>query len=140
MFVLFLELESDAPGPRIQGLKNMDWLGITILSGSTSGIIFGLTSGGTVHPWASVRVLAPLVIGGGGLVLFGWYEEYVAGRHGLGLPFIPLRLASTRTAASGFLNVFLHAIVVWAISYYLLLYVRRFLWYNLIKAAHISAN
>jgi len=101
----------------------MDWTGMTILSGSLAGILFGLVSGGTVYAWSSGHILAPLIVGGFGLVAIALFAACVADRYGFSPPMIPLRLFANRTASCGYLITFTHAVILWAIAYYYLLYV-----------------
>ena len=104
-------------------LRVTDWTGMIILSGSVAGLILGLINGGTVHPWGSAQILAPLIIGGFGILIFVLFEIYIAGSHGFALPFMPMRLFASRAAAMGYASVFLHDLVLWALHYYFLLYV-----------------
>ena len=46
--------------------------------GSTASFVIGLTWGGVTHPWSSVQVLAPLILGVVGIGIFILYEGYVA--------------------------------------------------------------
>ncbi|KAK0631371.1 major facilitator superfamily domain-containing protein [Immersiella caudata] len=105
-------------------VRGMDWAGMLLFSESVSGILFALVAGGNGYAvWASAPTLTALVLGVVGLGVFVAFEGLVAGRiQGFGAPFIPLRLFSRRTAAFGFLVTFLHAMILWAIPYYYLLY------------------
>ncbi|KAB5576151.1 major facilitator superfamily domain-containing protein [Coniochaeta sp. 2T2.1] len=121
VFCFFLKLPSVGVKTKTQ-LRTMDWVGILIFSGSVSGILFALVTGGNEYSWSSPHILVPLVFGIVFLAVFVGFEETLAGRHGLGPAFIPLRLFSRRTAAFGFLMTFLHGMILWAIPYYYLLY------------------
>ena len=46
--------------------------------GSTIAIVIGMTWGGVEYAWTSAQVLAPLIIGGVGLLLFLSYEAFWA--------------------------------------------------------------
>ena len=116
-------------GWTLQQLKGMDWTGIVIFSASISAILFAIvTAGGNGNGddaagWSSPQILAPLILGIVSLGCFIAFEEMVAGKiRGFGQAFIPMRLFSRRTAAFGFLVTFLHAMILWAIPYYYLLY------------------
>jgi hypothetical protein len=129
VFVLlaaFLRLD-DTRAHLIHRLGQVDWTGLLILSGSMTGLIFAVISGGSVYPWSSVHVLAPLTIGCTGVLLFSLFEALLAGRHGFGPAFAPMRLFANRTAAAGYLLTLVHAMVLWAIPYYFLLYVSGWL-------------
>lgn len=121
--VFFLQLPP-VQGDKLNRLKTADWSGMVILSGSIAGLIFAVISGGSLYPWSSARIIAPLAIGGVGILVFALFENHVA-RKGLRQPFIPLRLFSSRTAASGYLMTFLHGMVLWAVPYYFLYFVSR---------------
>jgi hypothetical protein len=70
--------------------------GNAIVIAGTGLAIIGLTWGGVRYPWASVEVLAPLVIGLSLLVVFAVYEAKVPVR-----PAIPLDVLGNRTSVSG---------------------------------------
>lgn len=99
-------------------LKEVDWAGITCLMFSTTLLLVGVTTGGTIQPWGSPGTLVPLISGVTGLVLFVCIEKWYAKR-----PLVPLRILNNRTSALGYLAIFLHGYIVWGISYYLILYV-----------------
>lgn len=60
-----------------QLLRNVDLIGILILSGSLASLILGLTWGGTTYAWGSGTVIATLVVGCAGLMGLGLYEGFV---------------------------------------------------------------
>ncbi len=53
--------------------------GITVIVGSTVSLLIALTWGGLRFPWSSGHVLAPLIIGSIGLVVFFVYEKIWSG-------------------------------------------------------------
>ncbi|KAK4446374.1 major facilitator superfamily domain-containing protein [Podospora aff. communis PSN243] len=125
LFVCFLKEDRGSDkGDWTGKMRGMDWAGMVLFSGSVSGILYALVTGGNGYQvWASAPTLTALVLGIVGLGCFVAFEGLVAGKiQGLGAPFIPLRLFSQRTAAFGFLVTFLHAMILWAIPYYYLLY------------------
>lgn len=71
------------PGLRRQGarlqelISRVDYIGILIFTGALASIIIGVTWGGTTYAWNSPQVLATLITGSVGLVLFGIYEWLV---------------------------------------------------------------
>lgn len=113
----FLTLRTDSTSIR-EKLKRVDYLGIFIFVGSATSFLFGLTAGGVIFPWTSGNVIAPLVIGIFGMVLFWFVEEYVVKE-----PMMPMRVFKERTAFAGYINIWVHGIILWAIIYYLLLWV-----------------
>ncbi|KAJ7809511.1 iron permease [Mycena olivaceomarginata] len=88
--------------------------GNAIVIVGTGLAIIGLTWGGVRYPWASVEVLAPLVIGLSLLVVFAVYEAKVLVR-----PAIPLDVLGNRTSVSGLLTDAVHGITSISTIYYL---------------------
>ncbi|KAJ7768343.1 major facilitator superfamily domain-containing protein [Mycena metata] len=95
-------------------LAQVDWVGnIIIILGSGLAII-GMTWGGIRYSWASVEVLAPLVIGFFLMFLFAIYEAKIPSR-----PTIPLDVIANRTSLSGLLTTAMHGITSISVIYYL---------------------
>jgi hypothetical protein len=115
----FLKLPFHRAGRRAL-FTNVDWVGLAILTGSLGALLFGITSGNVLSPWGSAKIVAPLVVGSLGLVVFILYEHRLASD-----PVVPLRIFATRTAASGYYVTFIQALILWTIAYYLILYVSR---------------
>lgn len=113
----FLTLRTDSSSIR-EKLKRVDYLGIVIFVGSATSFLFGLTAGGVIYPWASANVIAPLVIGIFGMVLFWFVEDYVVKE-----PMMPMRVFKERTAFAGYIGTLIHGIILWSLIYYLLLWV-----------------
>jgi hypothetical protein len=113
----FLTLRTDSRSIR-EKLKRVDYLGIIIFVGSATSFLFGLTAGGVLFPWASANVIAPLIIGIFGMVLFWFVEDYVVKE-----PMMPMRVFKERTAFAGYIGTWVHGIILWSIIYYLLLWV-----------------
>jgi MFS family permease len=57
--------------------SSVDYIGILLMSGSFASLIIGLTWGGSTYAWDSKQVIATLVMGCVGLLLFGLYEAFV---------------------------------------------------------------
>jgi len=100
-------------------LARIDYLGMAIFVASTTLMLYGLTTGGTTHPWKSATVLAPLIIGFAGLGVFIIVEWKVAKA-----PMVPVRIFSNRTANAGYFGAFVHGLVLWSFTYYLIIFVR----------------
>jgi len=99
-------------------LARIDYAGILVFVAATTLLLFGLTTGGTSEPWDSAKVLAPLIIGFVGLGAFILVEWKVAKT-----PMIPLRIFSNRSADAGFFGAFIHGLVLWSFTYYLIIFV-----------------
>ena len=81
-------------------------------------LLYGITSGGVLNPWKSAAVIASIVVGICGTAVFLIYEEYWAKE-----PMIPLRIFKNRTAGAAYVSTFVLGFVLWAMQYYLILYV-----------------
>lgn len=114
----FIHLNSEA-GSIKERLRKADWTGITILTGSLISLLYGVTSGGVLHPWNSAAVIASIFVGLSGTVTFLLYEDFFAKK-----PMIPLRIFKNRSAAAAYVSAFVLGFVLWAMQYYLILYVR----------------
>lgn len=99
-------------------IAQIDYLGILVFVVSTTLLLFGLTTGGTTDPWASVNVLAPLIIGFSGICIFVLVQWKISNK-----PMMPLRIFSNRSANAGFLGAFIHGLVLWASAYYMIIFV-----------------
>ena len=70
-----------------------------------------------MYAWSSFRTLLPLILGICGIFVFVIYELYVAKT-----PMIPLRIASTPTAAVNYIGTLVHGMILWCVLYYLPFY------------------
>lgn len=112
---LHLQLETSSLRSK---LLNIDYLGITLFTAATSSFLVGITGGGTLFAWKSGSCIASLVVGVVLYVAFIFVEWKVAKQ-----PMIPLQIFNDRTANMGFLEVFLHGVVVWSYAYYMVAFV-----------------
>lgn len=115
MLFLFLRVASNKEDMTLRDkLKRIDYLGNAILMASSVAILCALTYGGSLYAWSDARVVAPLVLGLVGLVLFFLYE----GSGWVREPVTPLRLFAHRTGAVVAVNTFLNsALVYWAMFF-----------------------
>lgn len=88
-------------------------LGNLVFIPSITLFIVGLLSGGQTNPWVSANVLAPLIIGVVGLLVWYIYERYYA-EH----PTVPFELLSNRTSLIGYATTFTHGISALALFYF----------------------
>lgn len=84
---------------------------------SLAFFLFGVTSGGVLYPWRSANCLAPLIIGILGIISFCLHGIFNATE-----TLFPLRIFSLRTAAAGLFSVWVFVLILWAIAYYVILY------------------
>lgn len=113
----FVNLESE-PRSIKERLLRVDWLGAFVLTGSLISLLYGVSSGGVLYAWNSTAVITTIVIGLFGIGLFAFYEDKFAKE-----PMIPLRIFGSRTAGAAYLSSFVLGFVLWAMQYYLILYV-----------------
>jgi len=102
-------------------LARIDYIGMVVFTAASSAFLVGITTGGSLNPWSSASVLAPMIIG---LVLFGAFIliEWKVAKE----PMVPLRVFRDRTAAAAFFGFFIHGLVVWAFAYYMIIFVRLY--------------
>lgn len=76
-------------------------------------LILGLVWGGQTYAWSSAHVLAPLIIGVLGLVLWFVLEKYYVAH-----PTVPFALLINRTTAVGYAGTWIHGVVALVVFYY----------------------
>ena len=97
-------------------LRQLDWIGIpTFIIGMTS-FMLSITWGGVLFSWASWKTLLPLILGIVVLLAFTVYESRPVE------PMIPYRIFTNRTGAIALFSSFLHGLIVYAVIYYLPIY------------------
>ncbi|KAF7303621.1 MFS general substrate transporter [Mycena indigotica] len=116
LIALFVHLKTPK-APLREKLQRLDIIGNALIVASTTSMVIALTWGGSVFPWSSPKVIAPLVVGIAGFGAFLVYEAFVPL-----YPIIPVSLMATRTAFSGYVQTLLNGIVLSAIGYWLPLY------------------
>lgn len=89
-----------------------------ILIGSTTSVLLALTWAGTIYPWKSANILAPLIIGFLGLAGFLVYESLPSVKE----PLMPLRLFATRTSLILYINTFLCFAMTFWMTFFLPVY------------------
>jgi len=91
---------------------------MVILTGSLISILYGVTSGGVLHAWNSSAIITSIIVGSVGTAVFIIFEAKFAAA-----PMIPLRIFTNRTAGAAYTSSFVLGFVLWAMQYYLILYV-----------------
>ena len=109
-------LMSCAPiqGHVLQKLARFDFLGSVLFTISAVAFLFGLTTGGVMFAWSSHQTLVPLIIGFAGMTVFVWWEFNMASE-----PLLEKKLFGTWTATATYLQTMIHALVMWAVLYFL---------------------
>ncbi|PSN69750.1 MFS general substrate transporter [Corynespora cassiicola Philippines] len=116
MITLFLNLNYKTDG-FLAKLGRVDWPGMFLFIGSTTGFLIPVTWGGVQYPWDSWRTLVPLIVSAAGLVLFIIHQELWAPE-----PLIRTSVFKNTTAAVTYLETVMHGIILWSVLYYLPLY------------------
>ncbi|OTA96643.1 hypothetical protein M434DRAFT_392581 [Hypoxylon sp. CO27-5] len=106
LLFLFLRVKWDRSRTAYEKLRQLDYIGNGILIASTVSILIALTWADVLYSWGSWHILAPLLVGVGGMILFVTFE---------GLPFVaepvmPLRLFNNRTAVIVYVSTFLNSL------------------------------
>jgi MFS family permease len=114
LLVLFLQVTSRKEGTTRDKLKSIDWIGNAILIGATIAILWALTYGGTLYSWSAPNVLAPLVIGLVGLVIFFLFEM----SSWCPYPVMPPDHFKNRTTCVGFFLSFMNMLLAFWIIYF----------------------
>ncbi|EMD32296.1 hypothetical protein CERSUDRAFT_119013 [Gelatoporia subvermispora B] len=118
MFLILVVMKLPTPpGTFVEKVKKVDFIGQTLIMGSTAACVIALAWGGVTFPWKSAHVLVPLVVGLVGLVAFGVYEAFFCHN-----PIVPLKIISNRTSISGYLQIFLVVFIFTNYVYYLPVY------------------
>ncbi|BGP57469.1 hypothetical protein JCM8202_002026 [Rhodotorula sphaerocarpa] len=94
-------------------IDRMDYANVIFVAGVTA-LVLGLTWGGSTYSWSSFRVLVPLILGIFGILAFVVLElRYVA------YPTVPFAALKDRTTLVGYVQTFIHSLIMMCIVYYL---------------------
>ncbi|GAP85066.2 putative major facilitator superfamily general substrate transporter [Rosellinia necatrix] len=114
MILLFLNVKHNQEMSFSEKLQRIDYLGNALLIASTVSILYATTYGGTREPWASWRIILPLVLGFLGLIAFMFLET----ANFILEPVVPARLFNNRTSATIFAVTFFNsALLYWALFF-----------------------
>jgi EmrB/QacA subfamily drug resistance transporter len=116
LLAIFLKLDTPKT-PLIAGIKAIDWTGVLCVVGGVTMFLFGMTSGGTTHPWDSAFTLCLIIFGIVMMVLF-FINEWKFAKY----PIIPLRLFNERSNLATLGVCLIHGIVFIAGMYFLPFY------------------
>ncbi|KAI0517000.1 major facilitator superfamily-domain-containing protein [Xylaria bambusicola] len=112
--VFFLRLKTPQTTWRAKLLR-IDFVGNAIFIAATTSLLLGLIEGGQVYPWSSWRVIVPIVLGGIGFAIFIVFEFSPYCKE----PTVSPTLFSNRTAATGFVIIFLSCLLLDWVVYFL---------------------
>ncbi|KAI1739971.1 MFS general substrate transporter [Xylaria scruposa] len=99
-------------------IKRIDFIGNFLLSASVASVLYALTYGGTKFSWTNAGILASLIIGLIGHILFLLFEASPLCRD----PVMPISLFKNRTSAAAYVATFLQSLVSFWALYFLPLY------------------
>lgn len=118
--LLLLFLDVNNPRTKLgEGLRAIDWYGTLSILAITTLLLVGLDFGGTIFPWNSPKVICLIVFGALIIGFFLFNEQRLAE-----YPLMPLAVFKSRPNNAVFLIVFLHAMVLIGIEYYMPLYLQ----------------
>lgn len=118
MIFAFLHVKYNKEMTFAQKLRRIDYVGNLLLVGATVAVLYALTYGGALAPWSSGTIIAPLIIGLVGLVIFMAYETLSFVKE----PVVPPRLFGNRTSATVFAVTFLNSALLFWILFFLPVY------------------
>lgn len=98
-------------------LMRVDVLGNFLFVASTTALLFGLITGGALHPRSSWRVILPIVLG-----ILGWIGFHIHQAWFCKEPSVPPHLFKNRTSAIGFVLCFTSSMLLVWVVYWLPLY------------------
>lgn len=101
-----------------QKVKQIDWVGNSLLLGAMIGILIALSWADARYTWSSWHVLVPLLVGFAGLFIFHGFEATRFCK----APTIPGRLFTNRTSALCLINTFFSSMLTFWRIYFLPLY------------------
>ncbi|KAI0416971.1 MFS general substrate transporter [Xylaria grammica] len=113
-----LHVRHKPQGSVVDKLKKIDLFGNFLLAASVSSVLYALTYGGTRYNWSNAGIIASLVLGLVGHVLFLLFEASPLCRD----PVMPLSLFKHRTSTAAFIATFLQTIVSFWALFFLPLY------------------
>ncbi|KAI1625193.1 major facilitator superfamily domain-containing protein [Exophiala viscosa] len=117
VIMMFLHM-SHPPVELYKVIRNVDYLGITIIAAATTVILLTLQWAQQGALWSSSRQIVFLALGGLGFVILPFIEATAP------VPVVPLSLFSHRTRIGSYLASFLHAVAYSGIAYYTPLYLQ----------------
>lgn len=90
----------------LRGIKSVDWIGISLILGTSLMILIGLNLGGVISPWGSPKVTCLIVFGLFICIIFALYESRFAQN-----PIMPVQILRKRSNTASLLVCFMHGFV-----------------------------
>ncbi len=122
--LLFLILPFDAlKGVSFWGrIKRVDWIGITLLSGSIASLVLALQFGGNEFPWNSGRVIGCFVSFGVLLIIFAFSQTLYMPGQTKERRIFPVEMLFFRTTVLLFIASGISSTTAFIVIYYVPLY------------------
>ncbi|KAH8898028.1 MFS general substrate transporter, partial [Thozetella sp. PMI_491] len=119
LLLLFLRVQHPDTNLSTQDcLKKVDFLGLFILCGAISSLLYALTYGGTRYDWSDAPIIVTFVMGMVGIALFFVYQISPFCKN----PAMPKALFGNRTSVAALLATFMQLIVSYTPLYFLPVY------------------
>lgn len=120
IILLFFVLHVNSPtgGTFLEKMKRVDLFGNLLLSAAVASVLYALTYGGTRYNWTHASILATLILGLSGHVLFLLFEM----SRFCPEPVMPSALFKNRTTMAALIATFFHTIASFWALYFLPLY------------------
>ena len=119
LLVLFLRVQRPNSGQSTkESLKKVDLLGLIILCGAISSLLYALTYGGTRYDWTHASIILSFVMGVVGIALFFVYQVSPLCKH----PAMPKELFGNRTSVAALLATFMQMMSSYVPLYFLPVY------------------
>ncbi|KAI1410509.1 major facilitator superfamily domain-containing protein [Hypoxylon sp. FL1857] len=119
LLLLFLRVERPkSDQSTMERLKKIDFLGLFILCGSISSLLYALTYGGTRYEWSNPSIIVSFVIGMVGIIVFFIYQVSPFCKS----PAMPKALFGNRTSVAALLATFMQLMVSYVPLYFLPVY------------------
>lgn len=99
----------------LQQIGQVDYLGIFLLTGSVVLILCALSLAGAVYAWTDLTIVASLAGGGGGIVLFVFWERSRLCAH----PIMAPHVFSNRTTVAAMTVTAIHGFITYGFQFYL---------------------
>ncbi|KAH8692223.1 major facilitator superfamily domain-containing protein [Talaromyces proteolyticus] len=120
---MFLRVGHNRETSSTQKLKRVDLTGAFLLILASVAVLIALTYGGSRYKWSSPHIIAPLLLGIIGLILYMLFE----GSRFCRQPMTPLRLFNSKSSVVLSINTFINALLLQWATFFLPLYFQAIL-------------
>jgi MFS family permease len=115
LLFLFLRVQRPYSGHSTkESLKKIDFLGLFILCGAISSMLYDLTYGGTRYDWSDASIIVSFVMGLFGIAMFFFYQFSPFCKH----PAMPKALFGNRTSVATFMQLMVSYVPLYFLPVY----------------------